>query len=246
MFRYSGSKKRIIKHLPTPPLFTQHIVEPFAGSLAYSVHYAAAKVTAAEANPLVRGLWEYLRTDATPERLRWLEGVKPAEKTDAREIAKQFDLSEAETTLIRLQISGAYVGQLSSWVLYPQHRLNLSPLADLFPYIKRSLGPLAADFESITPEVFGERTLAFVDPPYLNTKANYKGKGTKKDHGGLDPACVTSFVKRFKCPVLFTYGDGAQETFPDFEWRKAVVRKVPILRGGGTRDRTEWYALLNW
>ncbi len=38
-WRYSASKKRLIKYLPAPPLRTATIVEPFAGSAAYGMHY---------------------------------------------------------------------------------------------------------------------------------------------------------------------------------------------------------------
>jgi len=222
------------------------MVEPFAGSLAYSIHYAKPRIVAAEANPLVRDLWRWLRDVATSKDLDRIESLKPQEKIDARVWAKNHDLGEAATTLVRLQISGAYVGQLSSWVLYPQHSLGLQEFRNRLDYIKRSLAPVRDDFRH--PDILAATAqpgaFAFVDPPYLDTSANYKSKG--QDHGGMTPKDVEDFVLSLTCPTLVTYGDGCQETFPRLTWTKAVTRKVPILRGGGTRERTEWYARLRF
>ncbi len=211
--------------------------------MAYAFHYLPPRIAGADENPLVRGLWEWLRTEATPEKLSRLESLRAKEKVDARVWGVQQGLSEPEVTLLRLQTSGAYVGQLSSWVLYPQHSPNLGPLREALPLINR-LAPMADDFRKVAGLCDDRGAFAFVDPPYLNTSGNYKSQ--KKDHGGLVPKEVEDFVLGLKCPVLVTYGDGAHETFPRLKWTKAMERKVPILRGGGTRLRTEWFSRLNW
>jgi site-specific DNA-adenine methylase len=73
VFRYSGNKTRLLKHLPSPPPGTRTIVEPFAGSLAYAMFYKPVRIVAAEVNPYVRGLWEWLRSSATVEMLSKIE-----------------------------------------------------------------------------------------------------------------------------------------------------------------------------
>lgn len=246
MLRYSGSKRRILKHLPAPPLDRTLLIEPFAGSLAYSIHYQRPTIVAAEANPLVRELWNWLQSSAVTADIQKLEGLKPVDKVDARDWARRHGLNEPQTTLLRLQISGAYVGQLSSWILYPQHSLGMEAFKENLSYVKRALRPVRDDFRhpDIQAAAREPGAFAFVDPPYLDTSANYKSAG--KDHGGLDPKAVEDFVLGLPCPVLMTYGDGAQETFPRLAWTKAVTRKVPILRGGGTRERTEWYARIGF
>lgn len=236
-FRYSGNKTRLLKYLPSPPADTQVIVEPFAGSLAYAMSHQPVRIVAAEVNPYVRGLWEWLRTTATVEMLTKIERAKPNEKIDLRLLG----LSEPETTLIRLQISGAYVGQLSSFVAYPQHSLKLDKLKAALPYIRQALAPLVKDFHDVEVPA---NAVAFIDPPYLDTSANYKSK--KADHGGIDLRAVEDFVLGLPCPTVMTYGDGAPDAFPRLSWNKVLERKVPILRGGGTRLRTEYAALLRW
>lgn len=49
-WRYSGSKKRLLKYLPAPPLGTATIVEPFAGSAAYGMHYKPIELVESKKN----------------------------------------------------------------------------------------------------------------------------------------------------------------------------------------------------
>lgn len=239
-WRYSGSKKRLLKFLPGPPLGTKRIVEPFAGSAAYGLHYRPRELVLAEANTDVRGLWEWVCGEATVQDLTDLEAKKPTEKVDARSLG----LPKPQETLIRLMISGAYVGQLSSTVLYPQHSLDLSGIKSMLPYLQTAVQkPVLKDFR----EAASETGFFFIDPPYIGTEGNYIDKSSKKNlTGGISAAELTDFITKLKQPVLFTYGDDAPETFPAFDWTLAVIRKVPILRGGGTRERREWYCKINW
>lgn len=242
IFRYSGNKTRMIKYLPAPPEGTKIIIEPFSGSLAYSLHYRPELVFGAEASNELRELWRWLIKDATEEDVRAIEKLKALDKVDVRTL----NLPLAQETLLRLQTSGAYVGQLSSWILYPQHSLVLDKLVAALPYIKKSISPLYEDYTEATLEKVSRHpnALAVVDPPYLETSGNYSRKG--KDHNHMVAEDVTAFIKRLACPVLLTYGNKAAETFPEFNWQVACVRKVPILRGGGTRERTEHFAKIGF
>ena len=239
-WRYSGSKKRLLKFLPSPPLGTKTIIEPFAGSAAYGLHYKPSQLVLAEANTDVRELWNWVATTATAKDLTELEAKKPTEKVDIRTLG----LSKPQETLMRLSISGAYVGQLSSFIAYPQHSFDLSVLREVLPYLQRSVQRPVLDDYTKTARTNG---FYFVDPPYLKTQGNYIDKSAKEDMtGGVTADAIKGFLASLKGPWLFTYGEGAPEVFPEFQWHLAVIRKVPILRGGGTRDRREWYCKGGW
>lgn len=57
-FSYFGSKYRIAPKYPKPKYDT--IIEPFAGSAGYSLHYAERKIILIDLNPIVIRLWQYL------------------------------------------------------------------------------------------------------------------------------------------------------------------------------------------
>lgn len=228
LFPYSGSKARIIGHLPNPG-GARHICEPFAGSLAYSAYYKPATVTCAESSELVRELLVYLnRSD--PYRLRWIERLH-IERVDIDAFGDKYGLTRPERTLVRLFTSGAYKGQLNSRLLYPQHRVNINE--NTMAWFRGCELRIYDDYEralDATADVPGVFT--FVDPPYLGTHAGYEGDAK---------ACVLSH----------TWNDGEHtgimtyhERLPGYAWNLACVRKVPNMRKGGTTDRNELWAPL--
>jgi hypothetical protein len=59
MFSYFGSKYRLSKHYPSPlPGFP--VVEPFAGSAAYSLYHNVPRAILYDVNPTICGVWDYL------------------------------------------------------------------------------------------------------------------------------------------------------------------------------------------
>lgn len=64
MFSYFGSKYKSAKHYGAPRFDT--VIEPFAGSAAYSLYWEPKKVILIEKNPVIAGIWNYL-INATPK-----------------------------------------------------------------------------------------------------------------------------------------------------------------------------------
>jgi len=67
MFYYYGRKDRIFKHYPKPKFDT--IIEPFAGSAAYAMHYHDRKVILVEKDEKIANLWSYLISVSSSEIL---------------------------------------------------------------------------------------------------------------------------------------------------------------------------------
>lgn len=247
MFRYSGSKKRLLKFLPPPPTGISQIVEPFAGSAAYGVHYRPSRLSLCEANTDVVSLWNWLISEATEEDVRSLQALLAAKKAEGKKFKlSELGLSKGPETLARLTTSGVYVGQLSSWVFYPQHTANFSELIAGLPYIKESVRVIGLDFEKML-EADVRNTLFFIDPPYVGTSANYIDKSNKGELEKSDlRQRIVDCIQSVKAPVLFTYGDGAPEVFPEFDWQLAVQRRVPKIRTGGTKLRSEYFAKIRF
>lgn len=81
MFYYYGRKKQIAKHYPSPNY--KVIVEPFAGSAAYSLYKDNWKndVILVEKDEKVADIWQWLVSEATPEKIKSLPDLKVGEKS---------------------------------------------------------------------------------------------------------------------------------------------------------------------
>lgn len=81
MFYFYGRKKQIAKHYPEPACET--IIEPFAGSAAYSLYGDRwqRRVLLIEKDPRVAQIWEWLIETATPEAVRALPDLKVGQKS---------------------------------------------------------------------------------------------------------------------------------------------------------------------
>jgi 16S rRNA G966 N2-methylase RsmD len=233
----------MINYLPRPDEGTETIVEPFAGSLAFSLSYDVRNIIAAESNEAIRELLLWLHQTATEQRLQELQELEISQKVDVRELP---GLCSEERTLLRLQMASLVVGQLSSWTLYPQHSKGLDKVVSQLQSFKSKNFQLFRHFKDIIfpSNCSFDNTLVFVDPPYLNTDGNYKDKG--RDFGQVEPEDIEDWISELPYKVLFTYGNGAQDLFPRYQWQVAMNRKVPDMRNGGSKERTEWFAKINW
>src|ERR1035437_4150783 len=68
VFCYYGGKWRIAKHYPQPQYNT--IIEPFAGSAGYSLHYPNLNVELYDIDPMICGIWQYLIKVSSEEILK--------------------------------------------------------------------------------------------------------------------------------------------------------------------------------
>lgn len=73
MFSYYGRKSKIIKYYPTPMYDT--IIEPFAGSAAYSMQYFEKNVILIEKYDVLVKLWQWLIHEATEKEILALPSV---------------------------------------------------------------------------------------------------------------------------------------------------------------------------
>lgn len=81
MFYYYGRKKQIAKYYPSPLFDT--IIEPFAGSAAYSLYgdHWKKEVILIEKDERVASIWEWLIHEATASKITNLPDLKIGEKS---------------------------------------------------------------------------------------------------------------------------------------------------------------------
>ena len=144
-------------------------------------------------------------------------------------------------TYVRVNVCSVVVGQLSSWKVYPQHRL---PIEETI----RCLGRLR-DVEVVhgrgEDHVPADGDGMFVDPPYIGTVGNY-GDGVEDGYRAADTIGLIDRAVAADVPCMVTYGTNCREVFPSWGWEKVKDVRVPNMRRGGTVDRSEWVAYLGW
>lgn len=100
MFYYYGRRKQIAHLYPKPKY--DHIIEPFAGSAAYSMHHVGHRdyqVTLIDKNPNVAEVWQYLISASRKDIL----SLPEVQESD--DIRKIESLSSAERKLIGFHIN---------------------------------------------------------------------------------------------------------------------------------------------
>ncbi len=245
IFRYSGNKWKILAKLniQLPP--HKRLVEGYLGSGAFLLSRTGPSL-GIDVNPNVIDIWKWLQT-TTPQRLHELEKIRqdavandPNNKPDVRDIK---NISKEEMLYMRVNVTGVYVGQLSSWKIYPKWKLPVEKTVKYLDRVKEIdliLGSVHTEYK----EADGD--LIFLDPPYAGTKGNYKQDGKKGVEESYCPQDTVNLISKLSCPVILTYGTDAKEVFPQYKWIEVLRKKVPLIRKGGTLERIEHVSFINF
>jgi site-specific DNA-adenine methylase len=241
LFRYSGNKAKLLSLYRPIPNGVARVVEPYLGSGAFSINSGIPAI-GYEVNKDLYAVWTWLK-QATAQDLHDLNDLvedwkKRQEKPDVRDM--KLDLGRQ--TYVRVNCCSVVVGQLSSWKVYPQHSLPIEETIKCLPKL-RQIEVVHGRGEDHKP-VDGD--LLFVDPPYIGTIGNYQEKNGQQIEKEYDPKDTEKLLDEVSCPVIFTYGSNAKEIFPNYDWELIKTVKVPNMRKGGTVDRTEWAAYINF
>lgn len=176
MFYYYGRKKQIAKHYPAPNYNV--IVEPFAGSAAYSFYNDnwRKQVILIEKDTKVAEIWNWLINEATPEKIRNMPDLKPGEKSSeflhiihaATKMAFKYKTIKVTPVLARnweisKRIMAENLGKIKHWEI------------------------ICGDF-SLAPNI--EATW-FIDPPYMSEPGmGYAHSSAKIDYQKLAIWCT--------------------------------------------------------
>lgn len=172
IFYYFGRKKQTAKNYPQPKL--DIIVEPFAGSAAYSLHNDNWKkeVILVDNNPTVIGLWTYLLA-ATTKDIENLPDLKEGENVDDFKY-----LSVEEKNLIGFHINpGSSVPKKTATRFSRWKPGKAYILSNLFKIKHWKFLP-GNYLEQETPSA-----TYFIDAPYYDQGKQYLG--SKLDYGIL-------------------------------------------------------------
>lgn len=239
-FRYSGSKTRLLRYYKQPGVSTRRVVEPYLGSGAYGLN-SGLPVLGYEINRDLVALWVWLKQVTVAELVDLNRQVEDYKKRTQKPDVRDMSLSAGAEVYVRVNVCSVVVGQLSSWKVYPQHRL---PIEDTIACLAR-LKDLEVVYGLGETYQDGEGDWLFVDPPYAGTRGNYIAKGGTNIDYEYDPRTTEQLVCRTHNPLVFTYGTEAPAVFPFMEWSAVTTSHVPNMRTGGRKERTEHVAYRN-
>jgi site-specific DNA-adenine methylase len=244
IFKYSGNKWKVLQKLGLQLPSHKRLAELYLGSGAFILSNKGPAL-GMDTNPDIVDLWKWLKT-VKPEELRELERVRQvhvAAASDNKPDVRKMGLDRGAELYMRVNVTGVYVGQLSSWKVYPKWKLPVEQTISRLERVKEidiRLGKAHIDY---TQE---DGDLVFLDPPYVGTKGNYKQGAKKGIEESYNPQDTIDLISRLSCPIILTYGTDAKTAFPQYEWREVLRKKIPLIRKGGTVERIEHVALINW
>ena len=183
-FSYYGGKHRAAKSYPVP--VGGAITEPFAGSAGYATLHYSCKVTLAEVNPQVFGVWDYL-IRVTPSELLALplvfDSVADVKAPPEARWLLGFWVTKAVASP-RLRPSKWMRSQEEFGGVFWGERVR-ARLAEQVTFI-RHWRALCCDYAKLADD----GSTYFVDPPYSNA-AGRQYPFNEVDYGALGEWCRT-------------------------------------------------------
>lgn len=192
MFYYYGRKKRIVKYYPKPEY--DIIVEPFAGSAAYSMEYYDRNVILYEINKKIYSVWIYLKNASMSD----IMSLPLVEKGESLNDDKFNYLTDSEKWVIGLFLNpGSSVPKKSHGKFCNWDENRRSILSRDVMKIKH----WDIRFESYENSPDIESTW-FIDPPYQNAGKYYVNSKVDYEH-------LSKWCRERKGQVIVCENDGA-------------------------------------
>jgi len=188
MFYYYGRKKQFARYYPAPN--HEIIVEPFAGSAAYSLHGSnwRKQVILIERDERVAAIWEWLISEASPSDFERMPELKEGERS-----SEFLHIVHAAT-----KMAFHYKTIKVTPVLARNWEINKRLMALNLPKIKH-WKIICGDYKQ-SPNI--EATW-FVDPPYKNSP----GRGYKYGSDKINYENLALWVEQRKGEVICCEGE---------------------------------------
>jgi len=197
-FSYYGSKWRIATkyRCPCPRLGGGRIIEPFAGSAAYSLLHYDNEVRLYDKDPIIIGVWQYL-IKATPNEIMELPLIRYDQTVDDLKIPQEarwligFWLNKAKSSPAKSP--GSWMRKRFQGYQFWGEKIR-KRIAQQVPYIKHWKAEVS-DYGNI-PNV---NATWFVDPPYQDKGRFYRMGSSDIDFPHLGRWCRQLYGQVIVC-----------------------------------------------
>jgi len=170
MFYYYGRKQKIVKYYPEPKC--DLIIEPFAGSAAYSMEYHERDVILVEKNEKIAGVWDYLINITNTDEIMSLPLLVKGESLNDEKFSF---LTNQQKNLIGLFLNpGSSTPKKSPGHFCAWNEKNKLKLSEDINKVKH-WQIIHGDYRQLS-DLHGTY---FVDPPYFGNGGKYYQHGNK-------------------------------------------------------------------
>ena len=192
MWSYYGSKRKIAKHYPEPVRKT--IIEPFAGTAAYSLYGDRWKkeVILVDKYSVIVDIWKYLQ-QASEKDIRGLPDMAKGDK-----VTDHKHLTVVERSLIGFCINRGNPRPVITANNYNNWNRDREKIADNL-YRIRHWTVVEGSYTDIDPNI---DATWFIDPPY-------QVKGYKYKHNKIDFKNLSKWVEKLEGQVIVCENVGA-------------------------------------
>lgn len=134
LFRYSGSKNKLASLYRLPSKGFSRIVEPYLGSAGFSLNVPGDfTVLGYEINDDLYDMWVWLKSTTERELLELNDYVEELKSKELKPNLKGLNIPNGPLTYLRVNVCSLVAGQLSSWRIYPQHKLPIQETIKALP-----------------------------------------------------------------------------------------------------------------
>lgn len=191
MFPYFGRKKRLASKYPAPrfPL----VIEPFAGSMAYTLHHRPPGAIGVEKDPRVVDLWERL-LDGTYDLTPPVVGEQ-----DTRLFVKLCAFSDHSLTSPSLKVTEAMARNFARAV---------TAVTEAAEYASTHVAYLEGSWDALpTP---AKAATYFIDPPYAKFIGRTPGRGGYLESANdIDYEALAAWCRSLPGQVIVCEQEGA-------------------------------------
>lgn len=169
MFYYYGRKQKIFNYYPKPKY--DIIIEPFAGSAAYSMNYYDRNVILIEKDKRIASLWKYL-IDVDPEEILSLPLINNGQSLNDDEFG---DLTDNQKSIIGFFLNPGSSqpkkspGKFCAWTIENRQKLSKDVLK------VKHWTVINSDYKNIE----NHKATWFIDPPYQGNGGQYYKHGNQ-------------------------------------------------------------------
>jgi site-specific DNA-adenine methylase len=186
-FSYFGSKYRLSKKYKTPS--KDILIEPFAGSACYSLHYPEKQVKLYDKYDVICGVWDYL-IHANEKEILDLPLIDFDKTLD-----DYSSLSQESKWLIGFWLAKARTTPTNKMSSYSTERFEIDHADSWNPATKRRIASQLRYIRHWTIEqksyeqIENEDATWFIDPPYQQAGKSYKESSKNIDFDNLGGWC---------------------------------------------------------